>query len=177
MKRKVELKDGREITIRPLTPEDNEKIYEMFAAMSEEALRWSMAPYTRERIERWMSNIENLILLGAEHDRSLIGYAQLHRETHPRRRGMAELSVYLHQDYHGAGLGTAITQTLLQEARAQGVHKVNLGTVDENETAIRLFTKLGFEQEGRLRDCFYSDDNLYHDIIMMGLILDEEPTA
>jgi L-amino acid N-acyltransferase YncA len=171
MTQRVRLKDGREVAISPLTTEDNEKIYDMFASMSEEALKWSMAPYTRERIERWMRNIENLIILGAEHDRRLIGYAQVHKSSHPRRTGMAELAIYLHQDYHGAGLGTAITRILLQEAREQGVHKVNLGTVDENEAAIRLFTKLGFEEEGRMRDCFYGEDGRYRDIIAMGKIL------
>ena len=177
MNRKVKLKDGREVTIRPLTPEDSDKIFTMFTAMSEEALRWGMPPYTRERIETWMSKIENLIILGAEHDQRLIGYAQIEKETHPRRKGMAELAVYLRQGYHGAGLGTLITQILLEKAREQGVHKVNIGTVDENEAAIRLFTKLGFEKEGRMRDCFYGEDRRYRDIIVMGLILDEESTA
>jgi hypothetical protein len=79
MTQTVRLKDDREVEIRPLTTEDNEKIHEMFASMSEEALRWGMPPYTRERIERWMRNIENLIILGAEHDKLLIGYAHIAR--------------------------------------------------------------------------------------------------
>ena len=174
MTQSVRLKDGREVAIRPLTAEDNEKIYEMFKAMSEEALRWSMPPYTRERIERWMSNIKNLIILGAEHDRRLIGYAQIGKGSQPRRIGTAGLAIYLHQDYHGVGLGTEMTGLLLEAAEEHGVHKVNLDTVAENEAAIRLFEKMGFEVEGRIRDSYRGADGGYHDIIAMGKILQEQ---
>ena len=174
MTRTVRLKDGREVAIRPLTAEDNEKIYEMFKAMSEEALRWGMPPYTRERIERWMRNIENLIILGAEHERRLIGYAQIGKGSQPRRIGTAGLAIYLHQDYQGAGLGTEMTGLLLEAAEEHGVHKVNLDTVADNEAAIRLFEKMGFEVEGRIRDSYRGPDGRYHDIIAMGKILDQE---
>jgi len=174
MTQRVRLKDGREVAIRPLTAEDNEKIYEMFASMSEEALRWGMPPYTRERIERWMSNIENLIVLGAEHDRRLIGYAQIHKGSQPRRIGTAGLAIYLHQDYHGVGLGTEMVGLLLEAAEEHGVHKVNLETVADNEAAMRLFEKMGFEVEGRIRDSYRGSDGRYHDIIAMGKILDQE---
>jgi RimJ/RimL family protein N-acetyltransferase len=171
---RVRLKDGREVAIRPLTAEDNEKIYEMFASMSEEALRWGMPPYTRERIERWMRNIENLIILGAEHDRRLIGYAQIGQSSNPRRRGIAGLAIYLHQDYQGVGLGTEMTGLLLEAAEEHGVHKVNLETVADNEAAMRLFEKMGFEVEGRIRDSYRGADGGYHDIIAMGKILQEQ---
>jgi RimJ/RimL family protein N-acetyltransferase len=174
MTRRVRLKDGREVAIRPLTTADNDKMYEMFASMSEEALRWGMPPYTRERIERWMRNIENLIILGAEHDRRLIGYAQIHKGSNPRRRGTVGLAIYLHQDYHGVGLGTEMVGLLLEAAEEHGVHKVNLDTVADNEAAIRLFEKMGFEVEGRIRDSYRGLDGGYHDIIAMGKILQEQ---
>jgi RimJ/RimL family protein N-acetyltransferase len=174
MTRRVRLKDGREVAIRPLTTEDNEKIYEMFKAMSEEALRWGMPPYTRERIRRWMRNIENLIVLGAEHDKLLIGYAQIHKVSQPRRIGTAGLAIYLHQDYHGVGLGTEMVGLLLEAAEEHGVHKVNLETVADNEAAMRLFEKMGFGVEGRIRDSYRGADGRYHDIIAMGKILQEQ---
>ena len=142
--------------------------------MSEEALRWGMPPYTRERIERWMRNIENLIILGAEHNRRLIGYAQIHKVSQPRRIGTAGLTIYLHQDFHGVGLGTEMVGLLLEAAKEHGVHKVNLDTVADNEAAIRLFEKMGFEVEGRIRDSYRGADGGYHDIIAMGKILDQE---
>ncbi|MCD6537558.1 hypothetical protein J7L18_02980 [Candidatus Bathyarchaeota archaeon] len=63
---KFTLKDGREVIIRPLTVGDKDGLFQMFSSMSDEALMWSMAQYTMEVIERWISNIKNLIAPVAE---------------------------------------------------------------------------------------------------------------
>jgi hypothetical protein len=57
----VELKDGRTVLIREFRIEDKEKLIEMYGVLSDEAVRWAMPPYSRERIERWLSNLQNLI--------------------------------------------------------------------------------------------------------------------
>lgn len=172
-KRKVRLEDGREVTIRFLTIEDREKLLEMFSSMSERSLRWSMAPYTREVIERWMNNIQNLIPLVAEHDNHIVGYACVHKFTHPRRKGNGDLAIYLHQDFHGVGLGTAMTEVLLKLAKKHGLHKVNLYVVADNKIAVHPYEEFGFEIEGKMKDSFFGADGKYHDMLIMGKILNE----
>ncbi len=145
---KVKLKDGREVNIRPVTPEDKEGLFALFSSMSEDALRWSMAPYTPDQIQRWIDNLPNLIFYAAVHKGRIVGQAMVNKFTHPRRKGVAEFGIYLHQDYHNVGLGTAMMKILLELAREQGIHKVNVETVADNEPARCLFRKLGFA-EGR----------------------------
>ena len=53
----VVLKDGRRVGIRLYRPSDKEQLISMYAGLSQEALRWSMPPYNRQRIERWTSNM------------------------------------------------------------------------------------------------------------------------
>ena len=113
----VRLKDGREVTVKFLALEDKERLIELFASMSDEALRWGMPPYTREVIERWMSNIQNLIPLVAEHDNRMVGYASIYKYAHQRRKGSSDLVMYLHQDFHNVGLGTAILNRLIELAK------------------------------------------------------------
>ena len=173
MNRKVKLKDGRTVNVRPITPDDRENLTEMYATMSPEALRWGMPPYTPERIRRWLDRLPNLISLAAEHEGRIVGFATINKQTHPRRRGVGGYNIYLHQDYHDAGLGTAMTTIILQEARDQGLHKVNLEVVAENTIAVRVYEKTGFKVEGRIRDTYYGEDEAYHDTLMMGIILDE----
>ena len=72
----VRLKDGREVTVRFLTAEDKERLVEMFASMSDEALKRGMPPYTREVVERWINNIPSLIPLVAEDDSRIVGWQQ-----------------------------------------------------------------------------------------------------
>ena len=107
---KAELKDKREVTLRFLTVDDKNRLFQMFSSISDEALKWSMAPYTIERIQRWINNIQNLIPFIAEHEGKIVGYSSIYRFPHPRRKGVGDLAIYLHQDFHNVGLGTAMTK-------------------------------------------------------------------
>jgi len=167
----VTLKDGREVTARFLTVEDKEKLVEMFASMSDEALKWGMPPYTREVIERWMSNIQNLIPLVAEHNDRIVGYAWIYKFAHPRRRGTSDLAMYLNQDFHNVGLGTAMLNHLLELARRESLHRIGLHVIADNRIAVHLYEKFGFRVEGVMKDSYLGADGKYHDEIVMGLTL------
>jgi RimJ/RimL family protein N-acetyltransferase len=168
---KVTLKDGREVRLRFLTADDKEKLFRMFSSMSEKALEWSGAPYTMDIILRWINNIQNLIPLVAEYHNRIVGYAVIAKSPFPRKKGIADFAVYLHQDFHNVGLGTAMTERLLQLAKNEKMHRIELTVVKENKTAIRLYEKFGFQIEGLSKDAFYGQDGKYHDIVNMGLIL------
>ncbi|MGD8506432.1 MAG: GNAT family protein [Candidatus Bathyarchaeota archaeon] len=172
-KRKVKLKDGREVILRLMAIDDKERLLEMFSSMSKEALRWSMAPYTREVIERWVKNIQNLIPLVAEHDNLMIGYAGIMKLPHPRLKGNGDLAMYIHQDFQGVGLGTIMTELLVNLAKEHGMHRVGLYVIADNKIAIHLYKKLGFEVEGNMKDSFFGEDGKYHDVLIMGRILNE----
>ncbi len=168
----VELKDGREVVVNRFTEGDKDGVAEMMASMSDDALKWGMPPYTRDRLERgWWSNMENVAALIAVDGDRVAGYAGLRKFSHPRRRGNSDYVIYLHQDYHNVGLGTAMTWSVVELAREEGLHKISLGVVADNEIAIRVYEKVGFVVEGVLRDAFFGDDGRYHDEVHMGLIL------
>jgi putative acetyltransferase len=168
----VKLKDGREVTVRFLTVEDKERLGELFASISDEALKWGMPPYTKEVIERWMNNIPNLIPLVAEINNRLVGYATIFKYSHPRRIGVSDLGMYLHQDYHNLGLGTAMLTFLLDLAKKQGMHRIGLHVIADNKIAIHLYEKFGFKTEGVMKDAYFGADEKYHDEIVMGRLLD-----
>lgn len=166
---KLGLKDGREVALRFLTLDDKEKLVEMFAFMSDEALRWGMPPYTRERIERWMGNIQSLIALVAEYNDRIVGYASIYKLPHPRRKGIGDMGIYLHQEFHGVGLGTAMGRYLLELARREKMHRIGLSVVADNKIALHLYEKFGFKVEGVMKDAYLGADGKYHDEIVMGL--------
>jgi len=168
---KATLKDGRIVNLRFLTEKDEDKLFRMFTMMSEKALEWSMAPYTREGIKRWINNIPQTIGLVAEYQDDIIGWASIYRYPQPRRKGLGDLVIYLHQDFHNIGLGRTMTDRLLQLAKEEKMHRIELTVVKDNTIAIRLYQKLGFQIEGVSKDAFYGKDDEYHDIINMGLVL------
>jgi RimJ/RimL family protein N-acetyltransferase len=168
---KTTLKDGRSIKLRFLTKKDDERLFQMFSTMSKKALEWSMAPYTKEGIKRWINNIPNAIALVAEYQDNIVGLASIFKFPNPRRKGLGDLAIYLHQDFHNMGLGTAMTQRLLQLAKDEKLHRIELTVVKENTIATHLYQKTGFQIEGISKDAFYGQDCKYYDIINMGLVL------
>lgn len=168
---KTRLKDSREVRLRFLMGDDKEQLFQMFSSMSDEALRWSMAPYTEEVIQRWIGDTRSRMCLVASYRKKIVGYASMYRFPHLRRKGVGDLAIYLHQDFHNVGLGTAMTERLLKIAENEGMHKIELTVVANNKSAISLYRKFGFEIEGVSKDSFFGSDGKYHDMVHMGLIL------
>ena len=133
---KVELKDGRMVTLRFLTPEDKDRILKMFSSMSDGTLRWSMPPYDEAWIDRTLTIIENLIPLIAVHGDRIVGSCTIAKYRHARRKGVGDIGIFLHEDFHRVGLGTAMMELALDLARKQKLHRVWLEVVEENKAAV-----------------------------------------
>jgi L-phenylalanine/L-methionine N-acetyltransferase len=169
--RKVRLKDDREITLRVLKLDDKNRLLDLFSTMSEKALEWGMPPYTKETIDRWLSNIEKLIPLVAVYEEQIVGYATIYKHVHPRARGVGDMGIYLHQDFHSVGLGTIMSEIVLSIAKNQGYHRIGLHVVEDNIAAVNLYKRLGFIIEGVLKDAYFGADEEYHNMLVMGKIL------
>lgn len=167
----VRLKDGRIVLIKKFRIEDKEKLIGIYESLSDKALRWALPPYTKERIERWLSSLQNLITIVAFYNNKIVGYAQIFKFPHPRRKGTGDTVIYLHQDFHNVGLGTAMLTKLLELAKKEGLHRVGLHVVADNKQAIHLYQKLGFKIEGVIKDSYFGEDGRYHNQLVMGLIL------
>jgi RimJ/RimL family protein N-acetyltransferase len=163
------LKDGR--IVRSYRTADFEAMVSMFQRLSAEALRYGLPPYDRTRLERWVSGLDGGILLLALEREKVVGVALISGLWNTRRRGVGEFVTYVHQDYHGQGLGTFLTKSILEEARRKGFHKITLKVVADNLPAIKAYERAGFVQEGRLREEFVDDGGKYHDQLVMGVIL------
>jgi RimJ/RimL family protein N-acetyltransferase len=64
---------------------------------------------------------------------------------------------------------TAALEWLFSE---QNVHRITLETYETNKRAIRFFKKLGFKQEGVIREAIYIDGK-YYNIVSLGLLKKE----
>ncbi len=170
----VRLRDGREIVLRLLRFDDKEPLLKMFASMSENALLWSNPPYDEQKIDRWMSGSKTGLSLVALSADRLVGIAAIYQFLRPREKGIGDMMIYIHQDFHGVGLGTEMTDRLLTLARNKGLHRIGLEVVEENKAAVRLYKKLGFEIEGVRKDAYFGADHKYHNMLVMGVLLPED---
>ncbi len=165
------LKDNRIVTVRPYKYDDFESVVSMFQQLSREALRYVLPPYDRPWLQRKVSGLDGGIMLLVLDRERLVGVAAISALSNPRRRGVGDFVTHIHQDYHGKGLGTFLTKTVLEEARRKGFHRITLQVVADNVGAIKAYERAGFLHEGRLKDAFLDEDGKYHDELVMGVIL------
>lgn len=73
---------------------------------------------------------------------------------------------------HGQGVARAMVSDAIARLKAEGVRRVELYAEADNARGLRFYQKLGFVEEGRLRD-FYkrAGDAHYVDELVMGLLL------
>jgi len=55
----------------------------------------------------------------------------------------------IHPDYQGIGLGTTIVNAIFSWFSKEGVQKVRLGVLEENEKGFRFWQKMGFQEIDR----------------------------
>jgi GNAT superfamily N-acetyltransferase len=71
----------------------------------------------------------------------------------------------VHDDFRQRGIGTALLAAVVEVAdRWLGLKRLQLTVYADNEPAIRLYRKFGFEKEGRLR-AFAFRDGVYVDAL------------
>jgi RimJ/RimL family protein N-acetyltransferase len=127
----------------------------------------------RSRIEGWLdgeSRLERPVALVIETlEGEPVGLA-IAAEGEAAARDV-ELSLFIAQPSHrGRGFGSDAIETLLDAAFEQwGMHRVALRVEAFNSEALRFYERLGFVQEGRLRDATYCD-GAFHDVLMLSLL-------
>jgi len=87
--------------------------------------------------------------------------------THSGTLGMGVLP-----DYRGKGIGKDLILTTLNAAFEKNLERVQLDVFANNQTAIRLYEKVGFQHEGVRRRARFIDGQ-WSDLIMMGLLRSE----
>jgi ribosomal protein S18 acetylase RimI-like enzyme len=86
---------------------------------------------------------------GAFVDARLAGYVGLDREARAKNRHKATLvGMYVAPEFAGRGIGRALVDALLAQARADGLELVVLTVTEGNARALRLYERCGFRSFG-----------------------------
>ncbi len=104
-------------------------------------------------------------------DGASVGYVIVKDIDHKNRQ--CEIGIHLDPAHQGKGYGKDAFLALVRFCFAElNMHRVYLQVFAFNERAAGLYRKLGFVEEGRLRECFFTQGE-YHDIIVMSLLESE----
>jgi RimJ/RimL family protein N-acetyltransferase len=137
----VELRDGSRALIRPIGPEDSERLREGFEGASKESifLRF-LAPLPRLSSTqlRYLTAVDHarheaLIAVDPETGQSFGTARYIRSDDDPQ---VAEFAVGVGDRWMRLGLGTALLTALVSRARAAGIVRF-VGTINAENTAIK----------------------------------------
>jgi RimJ/RimL family protein N-acetyltransferase len=173
--RNYTLRTGERIVIRSAQREDAQALLEQRRAVMEEGTFMVAASealhVTVEQEEAWIQahiSDEGKILLVAVVQGQLIG--SLHFKNGGRRRlaPQGDFGMSVRKEWRERGVGSALVGSLIAWGSANPLIKqIRLSVLATNEAAIRLYTTMGFAQEGRLMNQIRLDDGTYTDLILM----------
>jgi len=175
----IALKDGTKATLRPLRRDDEKDFHQLFLGIPEPERMFIKHRVTDiEVIRDWCRNIDygrNLPLVALIGGK-IVGDATLHQQLGGWRRHIGRVSVLVHPQHRGRGLGSTLVSEIVDIARHAGLEKVEAEFIGEQARAIKLFALLGFSQLVRLENYVKDMQAISHDYILMGLNLltDEE---
>lgn len=121
-----------------------------------------------------LSEHDQGIYLVAEREEKIVGHAFLEPLHLKSIRHVAQLSIGVHHGWQEKGIGTALMQQLVDWAKqSEKIEKIELNVRASNSRAIALYKKMGFVEEGRLKNRIKIDVDHYIDDILMALHVKE----
>jgi RimJ/RimL family protein N-acetyltransferase len=154
--------------VRPATHEDAAELGRALKVVVDEK-RWlaiqppvtdaEMAAGIRARLDEG----QKLFALEDDSSGALVGLINL-RPT--RTEGVWSIGMWILAEHRGKGGGRMLVDAAI-EARPADVHKIELEVWPENDAAIRLYERAGFEREGLRRDHYRRRDGRLHSSLIM----------
>jgi RimJ/RimL family protein N-acetyltransferase len=163
--------------IRPIHPDDSEKLVNLILQVEREsdfmlfeAGERKLSPEQQRRRMEAMVKEENSTILVAEVDDNLIGYLIAIGGVARRNQHSVYLVVGILEQYRGKGVGTRLFMELENWAREHHIHRLELTVMTNNQAAISLYSKMGFEKEGIKRDSLLVNGEYVDEYYMAKLV-------
>ncbi|MEY7851990.1 N-acetyltransferase family protein [Natrarchaeobius sp. A-rgal3] len=148
---------GDPMLVEPLTSTRLDDLVDVYDAYPERHRSMGLPPIGRERIETWLERlVERGTALVAVNDGRVVGHAAYA----PSSSAEAHMVVFVDPAFHGRGIGTELCRHVVATAADAGHDALLLDVGGENERALSLYRRLGFEtidrsgNDFRMRLCF-----------------------
>lgn len=159
------------LQIRRAETDDCAAIYEMFGSpvvySGTLQLPYPSREYWRKRLTE-SEGCYNLVAVSGEH---VIGMFSVDTfPNRPRRRHAGLIGISVSEAWQGKGVGNALMQAGIDLAdNWLNLSRLELEVYADNEAAIRLYERFGFEREGVLRQHAFRNGRYVDSIVMARL--------
>ncbi|MCX7884043.1 MAG: GNAT family N-acetyltransferase [Caloramator sp.] len=163
------LKNGKTLRIRKAREEDAGEIVRLSDKIGGETdnLTFGMDDYyfsiEEEKILiRNIRNRHNCLLIVAIVDDKIVGILSFIASARKRIMHRGDMGIYILKDYWNLGIGSCMIDYFLKWAVENNtIKKIALEVRTDNERAINLYKKFGFEIEGHLKKSLFIDGRYY----------------
>jgi ribosomal protein S18 acetylase RimI-like enzyme len=146
---KERLRDGRELEIRGLRPEDQADMLAAIGRTGTQSLQRRFFVSKRGFSDREIAFFMNIDFVNhvalvapvAENGERIIAGGGRYIVVEP---GRAEVAFLVVDGYQGQGIGSALTRHLVDLARQAGLKQLVADVLPENTAMLKLFKRLGF---------------------------------
>ena len=175
----ITLNDGRSLTLRSAEEKDATAMLDYIRKTAEEThflIRYpeeiSIDLEREKEIIRNNLESEDAAWFTVFDDDKAVGNCSISRHrNHLKLKHRCDFAIAIEQAYCNSGLGTTLMQKAIDKAREMGFEQMELGAYADNERAIALYRKMGFQECGRTPKAFKLKDGTYIDEVNMILFL------
>jgi acyl-CoA hydrolase/GNAT superfamily N-acetyltransferase len=153
LEKRVTLKDGTEVLLRPIKPTDERLEQELLYSLSDQSiyLRFfsALSAFPHERVQYYTTvdydeHMAIVVIVESNGEEQMIGVG---RYIKGKDSDMAELALLVRDDWQGKGLGTLMHEYLEQIARSHNIGGFKGEVLEQNKRALHVFTRLGRKAE------------------------------
>jgi L-amino acid N-acyltransferase YncA len=169
--KKMALKDGTKILLRPMVAKDQKALYEFFKGAHKEVAQYLRDDVTSPLvIEKWAKNLDyekTLPILALKEDGTIIADATINRRNFGWKWHLGTVRIFVHRDYRNVGLGRLMIEELVDIAYKLGIEKLIAEVPDISTAAINAFSKAGFYRAATIANMVKDQNNMPVDAVFM----------
>jgi L-amino acid N-acyltransferase YncA len=172
----VRLKDGTELSMRPLRKEDEKTLHNYFLRLpSNEVARLKHNVTDPDIISKWIYdlNYDVVFPLVAIHNDSIVANGTLKFNMIGWRKHQGEIRATVDPEYRKKGLSTILIDHMIEIAKNMGIEQLTAELAPTLDEAYFLFEKLGFKEAAVLKNFIKDQDGKYDDLVIMVMNLKE----
>ena len=176
MEKTVALKDGTEVTIRDMVPDDVQRSFDFFAELPKEDRKYLRVDVTRwEFVERRINELDpaRVRRLVVIHDDKIVADGALELEGHGWGNNIAEIRMIIAKPFQRRGLGLLLARELYFIAAEVKADRIVVRMMRPQVGAQKIMKRLGFHDEFLIPEHVRDQDGTWQDMIIMRCNLED----
>lgn len=175
--KRVALKSGEMVTLRPLEAADEEGLLRFFEDLPAESTQFLKHDVRDPAVVgRFVRNADPdavWAIVAVTTDGRIVGDATLHTNRLGWRRHVGEVRAVVAANFRRQRLAAALVHELVEQASIKGLKILEAQMLDSQVGAVKVFSRLGFVEVARLPEHAMDIEGQVHDLLILSSSVDE----